>query len=106
MSWTDDGIVWAAPGVIARISPNTGRVDTIASLKPGESAEGPEILPGGETVLYTLAASAEPDRWEKSQVIAQQIPKTVLKLRRLERAVSCADFETLTLEADARVTVV
>src|SRR5262249_39493368 len=38
-----------------------------------------------------------------AQVIAQQIPKTVLKLRRLERAVSCADFETLTLEADARV---
>ena len=36
-------------------------------------------------------------------MIARQVPKTVLKLRRLERAVSCGDFETLALEADARV---
>ena len=38
-----------------------------------------------------------------AQLIAQQLPKTVLKLRRLERAVSCSDFETLALEADPRV---
>src|SRR5215475_2973554 len=34
-----------------------------------------------------------------AQLIAQQLPKTVLKLRRLERAVSASDFETLALEA-------
>lgn len=38
-----------------------------------------------------------------TQLIAQQLPKTVLKLRRLERTVSCSDFETLALEADTRV---
>jgi hypothetical protein len=38
-----------------------------------------------------------------AQLIAQQLPKTVLKLRRLERAVSCSDFETLALEANPRV---
>lgn len=38
-----------------------------------------------------------------TQLIAQQLPKTVLKLRRLERTVSCGDFETLALEADTRV---
>lgn len=36
-------------------------------------------------------------------LIVQQLPKTVLKLRRLERTVSASDFETLALEADARV---
>src|SRR5262245_59796063 len=40
---------------------------------------------------------------ELAQLIAQQLPKTVLKLRRLERAVSCSDFETRALEADPRV---
>src|SRR5439155_23487639 len=40
---------------------------------------------------------------ELTQLIAQQLPRTVLKLRRLERAVSCSDFEILALEADARV---
>ena len=37
---------------------------------------------------------------ELAQLIAQRVPKTVLRLRRLERAVSCSDFETLALEAD------
>jgi hypothetical protein len=40
---------------------------------------------------------------ELAQLIAPQVPKTVLTLRRLERAVSCSDFETLALEADTRV---
>src|SRR5438093_869755 len=38
-----------------------------------------------------------------AQLIAQQLPKTVLKLRRLERAVSASDFETLALEADTQL---
>ncbi len=74
MSWTGDSIVWAAPGVIARVSAGGGRPDTIATLKASENAEGPEILPDGETLLYTLATSGEPDRWEKAQLIAQRIP--------------------------------
>jgi Baseplate J-like protein len=40
---------------------------------------------------------------ELAQLIAQQLPKTVLKLRRLERAVSCSDFESLALEADTQL---
>jgi hypothetical protein len=35
--------------------------------------------------------------------IAEEVPKAILQLRKLERAVSCADFEALALEADARV---
>ena len=38
-----------------------------------------------------------------AQLVAQQLPRTVLKLRRLERAVTCSDFETLALAADPRV---
>jgi hypothetical protein len=38
-----------------------------------------------------------------AQLTAQQLPKTVLKLRRLERAVSCSDFESLALEADTQL---
>jgi len=40
---------------------------------------------------------------ELAQLIVHHVPKTVLKLRRLERAVSCNDFETLALAADTRV---
>lgn len=40
---------------------------------------------------------------ELARLIARQLPETALKLRRVERAVSCADFEALALEADAGV---
>lgn len=40
---------------------------------------------------------------ELARLIARQLPETALKLRRVDRAVSCADFEALALEADARV---
>jgi predicted phage baseplate assembly protein len=36
-------------------------------------------------------------------LIAQQLPETALRLRRIDRAVTSGDFETLTLEADKRV---
>jgi hypothetical protein len=35
--------------------------------------------------------------------IMQAVPETILRLRKLERAVSCGDFEILAVEADARV---
>jgi len=40
---------------------------------------------------------------ELARLIAQQLPETALKLRRIDRAVTSGDFETLTLEADRRV---
>jgi hypothetical protein len=40
---------------------------------------------------------------ELAGLIAQQLPQTALKLRRLDRAVSRGDFEALALEADERV---
>src|SRR5262249_44517841 len=73
MSWTEDGIVWSGPGTIARISGDGGRPDTLVKLNAAESAERPEMLPGGKTLLYTLATTFRPDRWEKSQLVAQQI---------------------------------
>ncbi len=73
MSWSGDFIVYAAPGTIIRVPASGGRMDTIAVLKATETAEGPQLLSDGKTVLYTLAATGEPDRWEKAQLIAQKI---------------------------------
>src|SRR5262245_2247630 len=44
----------------------------------------------------------DPDRLTPEE-IAAEAPRTILQLRKLDRAVSSADFEVLTLEADARV---
>ncbi|HEY6826199.1 MAG TPA: protein kinase [Gemmatimonadaceae bacterium] len=73
MSWSGDFIIWAAPGMIVRVPAAGGRADTIAVLKATENAEGPQLLPDGKTLIYTLATSGEPDRWEKAQLVAQTI---------------------------------
>ena len=44
----------------------------------------------------------DPDKLTPEE-IAAEAPRTILQLRKLDRAVSSTDFEALTLEADARV---
>ncbi|HKX26165.1 MAG TPA: hypothetical protein VJ302_00605 [Blastocatellia bacterium] len=61
--------------------------------QPPESAERDQIAQRLE--------SLSPE--ELLQLITVQLPKTVSKLRRLERAVSSTDFEALAFEADPRV---
>src|SRR5262249_18956382 len=42
---------------------------------PGEALDGPELLPGGQELLFTVAAaSATPDsRWNTAQIVVQNI---------------------------------
>jgi hypothetical protein len=53
-----------------------------------------------EEIARRLKEMSAPDL---TRLVALQLPKSVLKLRRLERAVSCEDFETLALRGDAGV---
>jgi hypothetical protein len=53
---------------------------------------GPEWRPAGK----------DPNELSPAEIM-QAVPGTILKLRQLERAVSCEDFEALALESDARV---
>lgn len=42
-------------------------------MKADEIAHGPQILPGGGAVLFTLAKNAGTDRWDKAQVVVQSL---------------------------------
>jgi len=77
MSWGSDNEILvgqAAKGII-RISANGGKPETIVSVKQGEVAHGPQMLPGGDAVLFTLAtgAIAASDRWDKAQIVVQTL---------------------------------
>jgi serine/threonine-protein kinase len=76
MSWGPDGILFgeAGKGVI-RVSPNGGAAEVLVSIKPDELVQGPQMLPGGDAVLFTLArgSAAIGDRWEKAQVVVQSL---------------------------------
>src|SRR6266850_209217 len=74
MSWGPDGIVFAqrAKGIM-RVSPNGGKPELLVAVKTGELVHGPQVLPGGEMVLFTLAAAQGTDLWENAKIVAQSI---------------------------------
>src|SRR5215510_2838839 len=57
MSWSTDGTIVFGQGAkgIMRVSANGGKPEQLVSLKPGELAYGPQLLPGGKDLLFTLA---------------------------------------------------
>jgi len=61
MSWyADNEIVFGqGAGGIRRVSATGGTAETIVSVKTGEIAHGPQMLPGGNALLYTLASNTD-----------------------------------------------
>jgi Tol biopolymer transport system component/predicted Ser/Thr protein kinase len=73
MTWSADGIVFAQSSGIMRVADRGGTPDVLVRLGAGEQAQSPQILPGGETVLFTLATGVAADRWDKAKVVAQSL---------------------------------
>lgn len=75
MSWGSNNEIVFGQGNkgIMRVSANGGKPETIVTVKSNELAHGPQILPGGRAVLFTLAPANGADRWEKAKVVVQTI---------------------------------
>ena len=74
INWTSDGIVFGqGRDGIMRVSPEGGPPTTLVTVKDGEEAHGPQLLPGGGHVLFTLAVDAGPDRWDQARVVVQSL---------------------------------
>src|SRR5206468_2702907 len=56
ISWGPDGIVFGQGGKgILRVSANGGTPAVLVRVKDGETAQAPQVLPGGQHALFTLA---------------------------------------------------
>ena len=73
MQWADDGYIyvgradegiWRAPG-------SGGELEPVLSVDAGEYAHGPELLPGGEWILFTLCRSVR--GWSNASIVAQSL---------------------------------
>ena len=74
MSWGPDGIVFGQAGTgILRVSSAGGTPEVLVKVNEGETADSPQVLPGGEHVLFTLATGTAPDRWEQAKIIVQSL---------------------------------
>ncbi len=72
--WDGGDLVFAAgrQGVL-RVSANGGQPSVIAAVKTGEIAASPQVLPGGEWVLFSVATSQTTEGWDKAQVVVQSL---------------------------------
>jgi Tol biopolymer transport system component len=74
VSWGPDGIVFGQGSKgIMRVSPNGGTPDVLVTVSEDEEAHGPQLLPGGHHVLFTLATGTGLDRWDKARVVVQSL---------------------------------
>ena len=76
MSWGEGGIVFVADEVgILRVSPSGGEPEPIVRFENPASGYGPQLLPGGTSVLFTLNSSASRSMaaWDAAQIVVQSL---------------------------------
>ena len=74
-TWESDDQILVGQGEqgIVRVSANGGTPETIVKVDVGEFAHGPQMLPDGDHVLFTLAKGAGATRWDQAQVVVQSL---------------------------------
>jgi serine/threonine-protein kinase len=77
IDWSASGIVFVQPGTgIVRVSPNGGTPTVLVRVSARDGlAQGPQLLPDGDTLFYTLARAEMPSSsvWDKAHVVTQSL---------------------------------
>lgn len=78
MSWNTEAILFAQAGTgIMRVSPNGGKPEVLVAVSSGEGvAQAPQMLPDGNTLLFTIAERADAlsgIREDNARVFAQSL---------------------------------
>jgi Tol biopolymer transport system component len=76
MSWYGDEILFGAgPDGIMRVSAAGGKPEQLAAVKSGEMAQSPQMLPGGQALLFSVASGTVRDAgvWNRAQIVVQSL---------------------------------
>ena len=74
MTWSGNDILFAQPEKgILRVSATGGAPQLLVAVKSGEAMYRPEMLPGGEFILFTLARTGDGLDWDKAQIVIQSV---------------------------------
>ena len=73
-SWTEDDVILFGKGTegIWRVAASGGTPERIVEAQNGESAHGPQLLPDGEHLLFTVRPKGTSD-WNDGQVVVQSL---------------------------------
>ena len=75
-SWEADGtILFGQPAGIMRVSATGGTPELVIPAAEGELLDAPQLLPDGDSVLFSVAAGARGlgNRWDNAQIVAQSL---------------------------------
>ncbi len=73
-SWgTDNAIFFGQPEGILRVSANGGTPELVIPAEEGEQMDGPQLLPDGESVLFSVTTATGGDRWDQAQIVVQSL---------------------------------
>ena len=79
LSWDTTGIVFGQLNAeirqVLRVPSSGGKPQVLVTLPPDEIPDGPEMLPGGDTIMFAAASArvASWEHWDKAQIFAQSI---------------------------------
>jgi serine/threonine-protein kinase len=72
--WEKNGmIVFGERHGIMRVSANGGTPELLIGTEPGELVHGPQTMPDGKSVLFTLASGPGLRRWDRAQIVVQSL---------------------------------
>ena len=82
IAWSEEGIVFAQIGKgILRVSPNGGQPEALVIAEKNEYLMEPQMLSGGQAVLYTLdRGSPLSAAWDQVQIVVQTLKSGVRKV--------------------------
>jgi serine/threonine-protein kinase len=73
MTWDADGIVFSQPEGIMRVD-ESGQPKRIVDVTGQGVTTSPQMLPDGQTLLFTLGASTDSrDRWDQARIVVQSL---------------------------------
>jgi serine/threonine-protein kinase len=80
-TWYSDDSIMVGQGAkgIVRVPANGGKPETVIEAKPDEVLYGPQVLPGGNELLFTVAGTTGDDRFDKAQIVVQSLKTGVRK---------------------------
>ena len=74
VSWgADDRIVYALSDGIWSVSGNGGVPEHLVKTTPGERIHAPQMLPGGQAVLFASTTAAGPQGWDEGSIVVQAL---------------------------------
>ncbi len=74
ITWTDGQtlLVGQANGVL-RVRADAGTAETIVAIAADEQVYGPQLLPGGDGVLFSVTTGTSATRWDEARIVVQSL---------------------------------